>query len=274
MNVSRAWRRGKPTGRIVGLMAGWGAVGVLFCGLYFYQEYRFPFLWIALVDLLVAWGLIRAPFWEPLRRGWRRKIALAQWGRIAAVLVALIIVRGEHWRLQEFQATAESQASSPRAERIEPMMQHVPKGAWLFSNYEPPVVATYRTTPGPTGGLYTYILDRYMNTHMYPIAGFSLDPRRPRPDMKRWIDPESLPTAWRKGPTVLIGPEPQWNLTPAERSTLFSHPVYLLIINPPTFPETARHLRETIMPLLESEVTLETIQRDGSVTLYRTKRMR
>ena len=59
--VALAWpgRGGQPSARVVLLMTGWAAVGALFCGLYFYQDVRFPQLWVPLMDWLVAWGLVR-----------------------------------------------------------------------------------------------------------------------------------------------------------------------------------------------------------------------
>ncbi|MCL5269623.1 MAG: hypothetical protein M1457_03495 [bacterium] len=258
------WRRGRPSGTVVTLMGGWGIVGVAFCGLYFYQEERFPFLWIPVVDMLAAWGLAQAWTWVWLRRGWRRRIKANQWGRLICVAVAFILVRGEYRRIEPILASSDRE---PTARTIERLLAKVPEGAWVFGNYEVPLVDQYRATPGPTGALYIYLLDGFQNGFPLQIESLDLRPHGPRRDARRWAKP--VPAAWRTGPTALIDMDDQWLLTPEERREIFARPVYLLVVRPRDFPLTEDHLREVVWPMLDRETTVETIQTRGHVTLYR-----
>ncbi len=266
------WRRGRPSWMLTGTMAGWGGVGFIFCGLYFFQSARFPYLWIPLVDLLVAWGLIQAPFWWPLRRGSLRRgcrFGAVRWMRLLALAAAVLLVRGEYRRVYWFyHAAPTDHAAKPYADIIRPMLKNIPQGAWVFTNYELPLVDQYRSTPGPTGAIYTYVLDYgWMNGHMFTIESYGLKPRRPRPEASQWL--RKIPAAWENGPTELIGLDRTWRLTSEERREIFSRPAYLVVVSPPYSPATGRYFAGTILPLLKQELQVETVQTSGEVTLYR-----
>lgn len=263
------WRRGRPGWILVGTMAGWGVVGFCFCGLYFYPSVRFPQLWIPLVDLLVAWGLVWVPFWRPFRQ-----VRVVRWARLLALGVAVLLVRGEYRRI----SWNTDHSTVPYVKILRPMLKKVPKGAWLFTNYELPLVAQYRVKPGPTGALHSYLLDcGWMNVHLFTIDTFGLQPRRLRPEAREWL--RKIPAAWENGPTELIGLDRAWRLTREERSQIFKRTAWLLVVSPPYSPATGRYFEQVILPLLkqdlhvvvEKKVELVLKKEIGSITLYRAE---
>jgi hypothetical protein len=187
-----------------------------------------------------------------------------------ALAAAIMIVRGEYRRVREIYHLTVDHARKPYVEQIRSLLAAAPAGTWLFSNYQTPLVEQYRAAAGPTGALYTYYVDYsypLMNGHVYAIQEFGLEPRRARPEASRWL--QKIPVSWKNGVTELIGPDSRWSPSPPERRELFSRPVYLLIVRPSNFPPTGEYLDRTIMPLLERELKLKVIGREGDVTLYR-----
>lgn len=263
------WRRGRPNWRVTGLMTGWALVGITFCGTYFFQSQRFPYLWIPLIDGLVAWGLIRGPLWKPLRR-FRlpmTRIRLCRLAQIVGVFVIFILLRGEYRRVHAMHHLSPAHDEFPLAHQIRGMLETVPEEAWIFTNFQAPLVEHYRPSAGPTGGIYVYFIDApLMNGHLFGIWSFNLTPVRLRPQYMTWLD--TIPDAWRDGPTLLIGPSGEWMLTPGEVDQIWQRPVYFLVYQPPVIQLSGVYWRDEIKPTLERRLRLKPIQRRQNLTLY------
>lgn len=255
------------------MFAGWGAVGVLFCGLYFYQEARFPHLWIPLVDLAAAWELVALPRAFPVQ-GWLGRVRARRWAQAAALLLVLFLLRGEYRRVRDVVHNVPGGVRLTLGERLTPLLAQVPQGAWLFTNYKPVSVELARPNPGPTASLYgpdpleaVWLL----NMHASDIDSLGLRPRRRRTDGAWRL--QSIPRSWENKPAELIGLDGSWSLAPEERRTFFSRPAYALIVRPAGLPSVvARPIDERILPLLRRELTLEPVRQTGEATLYRLAR--
>ncbi|MFH0793205.1 MAG: hypothetical protein V2A74_04150, partial [bacterium] len=159
--------KGRPGRLIVWLMFGWGIVGLLFCSLYFFQSERFVILWIPIIDLLVAWGLMKVWSWDWLRRGWRGRFQVHLVVRFATALVALALARGEYLWAEETYRFSPDQGQRARAYDFRELLEKVPEGEWVFSNYEMPLVEEYRSHKGPVGAIYVhYPVDFYCNAYI------------------------------------------------------------------------------------------------------------
>lgn len=262
-------RRGRPHGRIVGLMAGWAAVGVLFCGLYFFQSQRFAHLWMPVVDWLVAWGLVCGPRWTALRRGWAGRLRLHRVARVMALLAILVLLRGELLRVRGYYHLANHTDRQRTAfvDQIRPMLDRVGPGQWLLTNYQLPLVDAWRPQAGPTVALNANPVDGFlMNSHVSAIWSFGLEPHGRRAAWNQWLT--AVPEAWRAGPTLWIGPDEAFVLEPAARRALLSQPFYLLVVQPPFFPSVERDFETVLRPMLAAEWSLEPIQSSRDVTLY------
>lgn len=260
-------RPGRPTPLLTWLMAGWAAVGVAFCLLYFFQSPRFPMLWLPVIDLLVAWGLVRMPLWEPLRR--RRLLGrpLAWWGRLVTLLALAVLMRGQLLRVHgHYHLPDDPRRREAYVDQIRSLLDLVPPGHWLLTNYQLPLVQTWRGDVGPTAALHAWYLDSaLMNGHIDGIWTFGLQPRStiPTAELAGW------PASWHTAPPVLIAPDLTWGLTTQELLRLLERPVYLIVVEPPVMPHIARHYDEVIRPMLESLASVQTIHTHGDVRLYR-----
>ena len=262
-------RVGRPAWPVAALLAGWGAVGVLFCAFYFYQEPRFPYLWIPLIDLLAAWGLVRVSLSLP-RRGGLHRIHARRWVQAAALAVALLLLRGEYRRVRNMIINSPDRDRKPMAETLRPLLAAVPQDAWLFTNFNQLAIETWRPHPGPTGTLYVTEADAnwpLLNKHIASIQSLGLKPRRIRPELAREL--QSEPQAWDNKPAELIGDDGAWKLTPAERRAFFHHPAYILIVRPDELSEQGRAIDQRILPLLRQGLKIEEIQHAGTAALYR-----
>jgi hypothetical protein len=151
------------------------------------------------------------------------------------------------------------------------MLDAVPRDAWLFSNYQAPLIQAVRPGGGPVGALNVWQNDGFlMSGHAYDIFHFKLAPRAGNPAAAGWIDP--VPQAWREGPTLLIGPDDRWLLSPEELDRLLARPIYVLAVYPPDYLSAGAHFAGAIRPLLEREGTLEPIQEARDVTLFKLER--
>lgn len=274
----RRWGR-RQFRRPAALLAGWGAIGVLFCGLYFYQDARFPYLWIPLLDLLVAWGLVRGPQWGRLRRGGWGRLQAHRAAQGAALLLALLLLRGEYRRVRDVIPRMPEFQRPCYADRIRPLLAGVPEGAWLFTNFKPLTVDLCRPLPGPTGALYVNPLDAIyplLNTHAYMIDVYGLRPKSARPGMAREL--QHSPKAWENKPAQLIGLDGNWTLPWPERRDFFRHDFdqepgkgkgFFALVVRPAAPSASTELFEgRILPLLRQSLQLDEIDRREDVTLY------
>jgi hypothetical protein len=262
-------RRGRPGRLLVALMAGWAVLGLAFCGTYFWQSPRFLLLWMPPLDMAAAWGLIRMPFWRPLRR---RRLAgwpLARWGQVAALAAILVLARGEIWRVRGLEHAPDDarRLRLPYSDQVQSLLARVPEGALLATNYQLPLVDALRPHPGPTVALNAWPEDGYyMNGHAEAIWHYKLAPRGSRPAMQRRVDP--MPAAWRSGPSLLISPEDLWLVSEQEFRALLARPFYALVLKPVALPSSGRHFDATIRPMLAARARLEPIQSTPDVTLY------
>lgn len=260
-------RRGRPGWAAIALMAGWLAVGGLFCGLYFFQSNRFLLLWIPTLDLLIAWALARLACWSPLRRGWTGRRRLHRVGFALAILASASLLYGEFQNVRAFYHHSPGRQAKPLLPTIKPLLAQVPEGAWLLTNYNLPVVQRLRPSSGPTAALYSDERDApVMNCHIFAIWRFQLEPFRPGANSLQ--QPIPCPS-WKTGPSVLIDPAGSFRLNAAERRTLFSKPVYLLLVTPDFSPATAAYFRDKIRPMLEQDFVLEPVQTSDGAALYR-----
>jgi len=268
-------RRGRPWGRVVLILAGWAAVGALFLGTYFFLEYRLGLLWLPLIDGLAAWGLMRAWTWSRLRRGPFLRWRAHRWAQVLAIFAAAILIRSAARHAYPVMHPPPGQVRASQVDSARRLLAHVPADAWLFSGWEAGVVNRIRPRPGPTAGLYSWIVDApVMNGHLAKALEFDLRPVGITP-----LGPagrEELPAAWRREPAVLLiaagaGDAAHWTISPAERERLFHRPAYILAQAPPWFPSTAEFLNKVVLPTLARELHLEEVARHGDFVLYRAR---
>jgi hypothetical protein len=270
--VGAIWslRRGRPTRPVVALMAGWAVIGALFCGFYFFPTPRFLLIWMPVADLLAAWGLMQMPFWGPLRRRRFLGTRLSTWGRGFALFAIFVLARGELLRVRGYLHLPQhpGHVHGATTDRIVPLLDRVPDGAWLLTNYQLPIVDALRPHPGPTAALDTWRPDNYlMSGHVGAISEYRLRPHSPRESWTGWVDP--LPDPWRRGPTLLIDADRNWLLDPVQLASLFDRPAFLLVVDPWQVKATGEQFEQVVRPLVESRLRLEPIQSSANVTLYR-----
>lgn len=262
-------RNGRPTWTVTAILAGWGLTGFLFCALYFFQASRFLLVWIPLADLLAAWGLVHVPLWGFFRRAQFSGFRLKTLANIAAVCIALLLLRGE-WRRDQatfFDSPEHSRVSLSR--QIPRLLETVPAGEWLITNYELPLMPYYRAAAGPNAALYVSTVDaELMNTHVFAQYAAALKPHRINPDQVRFIQP--IPLEWLEGATVLINPSGQWQITPAERKQLFAGKrVWLLIARPKPYGPSDDYLRDKIWPMVNAAARCDLTTQTADASLYR-----
>lgn len=262
-------RRGRPTRPAVLLMAGWALTGATFCLLYFFQAVRFAFIWIVLADLLAAWGLIHVPLWAPLRRGPARRFGLKIWAQLIALLVAVLLLRGEWRRDRAMYFQSDLHGRSCLADTIPALLERVPAGEWLISGYELPLIPFYRSTPGPNVALYASAQDfGLLNGHVYTTSALNLKSRRTNKQQAQYIDP--IPYDWWPGTSLLINPAGHWQINAGERRRLFEgKPVWLLMARPTAFEPSTVYQRDVIWPILLKEARVELVKSLGEASLYK-----
>jgi hypothetical protein len=208
------------------------------------------------------------PFWRPLRRGRGRRWLV--WARLAALIAAAVLVRGELLRVRGLYHMPDhpSRLIGGYVDRMRPLLERVPADAWLFTNFQLPMIDAIRPQPGPTAALDAHESDAVlMSGHVLDILRNDLPAHAGREEWRRWIDP--LPGPWREGVTILITPDGRWALDPAGMDTVFARPAYLLVVRPPNLPISGERFDTVVRPLLETRLRLEAIQSAADVTLYR-----
>ncbi len=262
-------RRGRPRAHALAVLAGWMATGFLFLGLYHFQSPRLALPWVVPLDWLAAWGLTRLPLMALLRRGWARRRDLNSWAQLGALLVAAVLLRGEYRRIDAIYFESPDHARPALTTILPRLLDRVPAGDWLLSNYELPLISHLRPSPGPNAALYVSMLDYpYLNGHVLRVWEFELKPRRLHRPAMRWL--EEIPLNWLAGSTLVINPSDEWQLAaPDRRRLLAPRPVWLLLVRPWEFEPTRRHLERTILPMLAGEAHIEPVARAAHATLYR-----
>lgn len=245
---------------------GWGLVGVTFCLVYHYQERRFLHLWIPLADLVVAGTLARMWQWrsnDPARARWCMPTV-----RAVSIVAFALIVFGELTADPALEYPVDARQERPLAHVIQPMLDMVPLGGWVFTNYQAPLVEQYRAHAGPVGMIYCTERDVAINTLIHPILEHGLKPKLKR---KRLMDlAEYVPEDWRDGapPVIVVEGKKPWGIPLTERKRLFSQPTYALVVKLDYVP-SATFMREVVRPLIEPALGYERVASHELASLYR-----
>jgi hypothetical protein len=259
------WRRGRPTGTATLLAAGWLAVGAAFCGLYFFQSTRFPFLWMPVLDGLAAWGLVRMPFWKPLRQRRILGLRLSTLGQVVALLALLVLLRGGVLRIHGYFHRADHvyRQRPAMTDTVRSRLDQVPADGWLLTNWHLPLVQLWRAnSPGRSVALEVDVIDAFlMNPHVYSIWSYGLQPKLRIGQRAR--NGSFVPDGLLIDP--LTGQLPPADVLRAR----MDDKGYLLVATPSFFPVTGERFEEKIRPKLEALWRLEPIQTGDDVTLYR-----